>query len=164
MINKKPARIGAFLLALSLSAPISVWAGYYGHHGFGHHGYYRHHYYPRFYADSGHPQHGVASVHLGTLDLNVKPKDTQVYLNGNYIGVTDNFDGSPRYLWLKEGTYEVTFYNEGYATVVHEFEIYPGKVIDVKQRLLPGDSVPPGELTSTASPDSGSQPGRESGA
>ncbi len=185
MINKKPVRIVVFLLALSLSAPISVWAGYYGHHGYGHRGYYGHHgyghrgyyaqhayyghpgyghhYYPRFYGYSGHPQGGVASVHLGALDLNVKPKNTQVYLNGKYIGVTDNFDGVPRALWLKEGTYEIIFYLDGYATVVREFTIHPGVIIDVKQRLSPGASVPPGELTSTASPISGSEPRRESG-
>ncbi len=175
MINKKPVRIVVFLLALSLSAPISVWAGYYGHHGYGHrgyyghhgyyahNGYYGHHYYPRSYGYAGHPQRGVASVHLGALDLNVKPKNTQVYLNGKYIGVTDNFDGVPRALWLKEGTYEIIFYLDGYATVVREFTIQPGAVIDVKHRLSPGASVPPGELTSTASPNSGSEPRRDSG-
>ena len=99
----------------------------------------------------------------GALDLNVKPKDTQVYLNGKYIGVTDNFDGVPRALWLKEGTYEIIFHLDGYSTVVREFTIQPGAVIDVKQRLSPGASVPPGELTSTASPNSGSQLRRESG-
>ncbi len=83
---------------------------------------------------------------MGALDLNVKPKNTQVYLNGNHIGVTGKFDGSPNYLWLKEGTYELTFYNEGYMTVVQEFAIHAGAVMDVKLRLVPGLSVPPEEL------------------
>ena len=180
MINKKPVKIVVFFLALSLSAPISVWAGYYGHHGYGHrgyyghhgyghrgyygqhayyghHGYYGHHYYPGFYGYSGHPQHEVASVHLGALDLNVKPKKTQVYLNGNYIGMTDRFDGFPRYLWLKEGNHELIFYNEGYATVVREFSIRRGVVIDVRHHMLPGESVPPEDLTPTTYSDSESQ-------
>ncbi len=154
MINKKPVRFVVFLLALSLSAPISVWAGYYGHHGYGHHGYYSqhgyygHHYYPGFYGYSSHSQHGVASIHLGALDLNVKPKKTQVYLNGNYIGMTDRFDGFPGYLWLREGTDELIFYNEGYMTMVQNSAIYPGVVIDVRVRLVQGKPVPPEKLLS----------------
>ncbi len=181
MSTNKASKVVVTLIALALVAPVSTFAGSYGHHGhgghygyYGHHGYYGHYGYhgystypyygyTRFYDQSGQLYRG-ATDSLGALDLNVKPKNTQVYLNGRYIGVTGNFDGFPRYLWLKEGTYEVILYNEGYETVVHEFEIYPGTVIDVKQRLLPGDSVPPGELTSTGSPNSGSQPRRESGA
>ena len=84
---------------------------------------------------------------LGASDLNVKPKNTQIYLNGRHIGNSRRFDGFPRHLWLKEGTYEVILYNEGYTTVVREFTVVPGVLIDVKQRLQPGDSVPPEELT-----------------
>ncbi len=85
---------------------------------------------------------------LGTSGLNVKPKNTQIYLNGNYIVMTDRFDGFPDYLWLREGTYELIFYNEGYMTMVQNFAIYPGVVIDVRVRLVPGKPVPPEKLLS----------------
>ncbi len=125
--------------------------GYYGYRSYGHHGYYSH-YSPRFYGPDGNVYRGVSAVqNVGALDLNVKPKNTQVYLNGNYIGVTGKFDGFPNYLWLKEGTYELTFYNEGYMTVVQEFTIQQGAVIDVKLRLVSGQSVPPEELISGVS-------------
>ncbi len=124
MFNKKTSRIVVLLIALGLIAPMSAWAGYRGHHrshgyhsnyayygyrSYGHHGYYSQ-YSPRFYGPDGSVYHGVGAVqNLGALDLNVKPKNTQVYLNGNYIGVTGKFDGFPNFLWLREGTYELTF-------------------------------------------------------
>ena len=171
MINRNASRIAAVLVTVGLIASMSAWAGSRGHHGhhryhgyghyglygyggYRHYGYYGHHsrygngyygnYSPRFYGPHGNLYRGVGTVgDLGALDLNVKPKNTQVYLNGNYIGVTGKFDGSPNFLWLKRGTYELAFYNEGYLTVVQEFAIRAGSVIDVKLRLVPGQSVPP---------------------
>ncbi len=144
--------------------------GYGGHHGYGyrsHYGYgYRSHYgygghygygygyggySSNFYDPDGNLYRSVGDVEdLGALDLSVKPKNTQVYLNGNYIGATGKFDGFPNYLWLKEGTYELTFHNEGHMTVVQEFVVRSGGVGDVKLRLVPGQSFPPQDSTSNA--------------
>ena len=71
--------------------------------------------------------------------------------------MTDRFDGFPNYLWMKEGNHELIFYNEGYATVVREFSIRRGVVIDVRHRMLPGESVPPEDVTPTTYSDSESQ-------
>ena len=137
--------------------------GYYGHRSYyGHRGYYGHgqHYYPHRDRYLVQPHSGVTSDNnRGALALNVKPKRTEVYLDGRYIGVTGNYDGHPGYLWLEEGTYELMFYIEGYATVVREVTIDAGAVIDVRHRMLPGESVLPEELTSRASPDSESDLG-----
>lgn len=157
MINKNASKIVIFLVASGLISPISGWAGARsGHASLGHHGHHGHygygnHYYPRFYGHNGGPYQAVGLLdYLGGLDLNVKPKNTQIYLNGRYIGVTDNFDGIPRYLWLEEGTHEVIFFNEGYKTVLHEFIVRPGAVMKIKQRLQRGDSLPPEELSAKA--------------
>ncbi len=126
--------------------------GYGGHYGYGyggHYGYGYGGYSSNFYDPDGNLYRSVGDVEdLGALDLGVKPKNTQVYLNGNYIGATGKFDGFPDYLWLKEGTYELTFYNEGYMTVVQEFVVEAGGLSKVKLRLVPGQSVPPEELIS----------------
>ncbi|MCP4654843.1 MAG: PEGA domain-containing protein [bacterium] len=142
-----------------------------GHHGGGHYGggYYwpywprypwRHYYYRGFYH---YPYYGYpypydyyygrpvvrvdAGVAQGALDLDVRPDDTEVYLDGQLIGTTDDYDGWPRYLWLHEGTYELIFYNEGYQTVVREYAIRPDVVLDVDERMQPGESIPAEELT-----------------
>ena len=164
MSTNKASKVVVTLIALALVVPVSTFAGSYGHHGhgghyghyghhghyghYGHHGYSTYHYYgyTRFYDQSGQLYRG-ATDGLGALDLNVKPKNTQVYLNGHYIGVADNFDGFPRHLVLKKGTYELVFYNEGYRTVVREITVFPGAIIDIRFRLNPGESVPPEKLS-----------------
>ena len=129
------------------------YGGYYRHHGYGHHGHhgspgpygyrdYRHH--PRYYGSKGVAQQGDASnEELGAVDLNVRPKNTQVYLNGHYIGVTGDFDGFPRQLWLERGTHELTLLRPGSEPLVRELEIRPGVELDVRHRIRPGPSEPP---------------------
>ena len=136
--------------------------GYYRHHGYGHHGYgyrgygyrgYGHHsyhgypeysHYPRYYGSEGVVQQGGASsAKLGAVDLNVRPKNTQVYLNGHYIGVTGAFDGFPRQLWLERGTHELTLLRPGFEPLIHEFTIRPGVNLNVRHRMRPGSSEPP---------------------
>ena len=43
----------------------------------------------------------------GVLDLNVKPKDTRVWVDGNLRGKVDEFDGHPRKLHLVAGDHRV---------------------------------------------------------
>ncbi len=164
-------------------AGLQVSVGFHGHHH-GHHGYYRpfrHHawygYYPYRYVYPHVYHHGYYGVpryasRYGGLDLNVKPKKTtQVYVDGNYVGVTGNFDGWPEHLWLDKGSYELIFYNPGYETVVRHVEVQPGVVIKIREDMRPGEATPPEELTtvrpkssvpaprSRAAPQAAPQPG-----
>ncbi|HTQ80511.1 MAG TPA: PEGA domain-containing protein [Thermoanaerobaculia bacterium] len=84
----------------------------------------------------------------GALDLDLSPADTQVYLNGEYIGVVDDFDGWPQYLWLDPGTYDIVFYREGYKTLARQVTIYRGTVIDWDDKLEKGPSIRPEDLPS----------------
>ncbi|MFP3939292.1 MAG: PEGA domain-containing protein [Thermoanaerobaculia bacterium] len=83
---------------------------------------------------------------MGALDTDVRPEEAEVWLNGQRIGIADNFDGWPRYLWLEEGTYDVVFYHEGFETLARQYTIYPGVVIDVEDRMRRGEAVHPLEL------------------
>ncbi len=148
-------------------AGLNVSVGFHGHHGhYRGHGHYRpyHHYYgyhpyrffyPRVYY---HGTYGVPryASRFGGLDLNVKPKKTQVYVDGNYVGLTGAYDGWPEHLWLPvsrlaasggTNSYELIFYNPGYKTVVRHVELQPGVVIKIRDDMQPGDSIPPEELT-----------------
>jgi PEGA domain len=83
---------------------------------------------------------------VGALDLDISPGRTQVYLDGQYIGTVDDYDGFPSYLWLDKGTYDIAFYLEGYKTLARQVSIYPGSVVDMDDRLEPGASVRPEDL------------------
>ncbi len=120
----------------------------YGHHGYSGYGYYNRPYYGQYNGPNSSydgPTGDVARQSgLGALDLNVRPKkQVEVYVDGQYVGVTGNFDGYPGYLWLEEGTHQLVFYSDGYNTVAREYTIRPGVVIDVSFRLAPGRSVRP---------------------
>ena len=185
---KRPIRIGIPLIMVALFVsvlPRTAEAGYYRHHygyrshygHYGHYGGYRHGYYghhgyrysPYYsYGDSyyrprgGLDRQAARLAGLGALDLSVRPrKGVGVYLDGKHIGVVGDFDGYPSYLWLKEGTYQLVFYRDGYMTVVREYTIHPGAVVDVELRMERGRSVPPEKLVAGLAEDR-SEDGHES--
>jgi PEGA domain-containing protein len=122
----------------------------YGYHGYG--------FWPGFwwwmgydypYYPYGHGQpYYYGRADGGALDLDVYPGRTEVYLDGQYIGRVDAFDGWPRYLWLPKGTYDLVLYLDGFKTIARQITVYPGMVIDVDDRMEPGESVRPESLAS----------------
>jgi hypothetical protein len=100
--------------------------------------------YPYDRYDRGRGYYGRDEV--GALDLDLSPGRTQVYLDGQYLGTVDQYDGFPSYLWLEKGTYDIAFYLDGYKTLARQVTIYPGTVIDMEDRLEPGESVRPEDL------------------
>lgn len=102
--------------------------------------------YSPYYYDHPYERHGYYQDGAGALDLDVSPGRTQVFLDGQYIGTVDQYDGFPTYLWLEKGTYDLVLYLDGYRTVAKQISVYPGAVIDVNDRLEPGPSVRPEDL------------------
>jgi hypothetical protein len=141
-----------------------------GHHSGGHypHGYYPHSYWSIYYGypyywwwagpDYGYPYPYYGGGYAGygsygeeasgALDLDVSPDKTQVFLDGQYLGTVDDFDGWPQYLWLEKGTYDLALYLPGFKTVAKQISVYPGVVIDVGDRLEAGESIRPEDLPS----------------
>lgn len=125
---------------------LGLYFGYYGPYYGGY--YYPYYYYPYYWGVPYYvPRRAYREYQLGALDLNVRPKKTEVYLDGQYIGTAGRYDGFPDHLWLEEGSYELIFYRPGLATERRVLSVYPGVVVDVRLRLQPGESVAPGELT-----------------
>lgn len=106
---------------------------------------YGYYYRPWYYGPP--PVADRSAYDLGALDLNVRPLSAQVYLNGQYIGKADRYNGFPGYLWLERGTYELIFYRPGLRTEVRTVTVYPDLTIDVPVEMLPGESVPVEQLT-----------------
>lgn len=87
------------------------------------------------------------AIGIGGLDLNIKPRKAEVFVNGEYAGTVADFDGYPSFLWLDEGDHIVTIYKGGFKTFEENFAIKAGVVYPVKFQLAPGTSEPP--LTET---------------
>lgn len=86
----------------------------------------------------------------GALDTDVSPERAEVWVDGRRVGVADEFDGFPDYLWLEKGTYDVVIYLPGFKTIARQYTIYPGLVIDVEDRMERGESIHPEELPTTS--------------
>lgn len=107
-----------------------LWYGYgYGPYGYG--PYYRG-YYGRY--GYGMPRNWAV------VDTDVSPESARVYLDGQYIGTADDFDGYPDYLYLKRGRYRLEFRLEGFQARTIEVNARPGVKIDVDDKLarVPG--------------------------
>lgn len=115
----------------------TTWGGYWG-------GYWDPYWYgPRVGYTAVYPRTGAR---YGALDTDVSPERAEVWLDGRKIGVADDFDGFPNYLWLEKGTYDVVFYRPGFQTIARQYSIYPGLVIDVEDRMEPGEAIHPLDL------------------
>jgi hypothetical protein len=92
------------------------------------------------------PRAGVPGMRYGALDTDIVPERAEVWVDGQRVGVADDFDGFPDYLWLEEGTYDVVFFSPGRRTLARQYSVYAGLVIDVEDRLEEGEAVHPLDL------------------
>jgi hypothetical protein len=61
----------------------------------------------------------------GTLRLKVKPRDAEVYVDGYYAGVVDDFDGIFQRLHLDSGPHRIEVRAPGYEPLMFEVRITP---------------------------------------
>jgi hypothetical protein len=91
---------------------------------------------------------------MGGLDLSVKPKDAEVWVDGKYFAEARDLDGDPSYLWLKEGAHHVVLYKAGYRAFDEDVAVNVGIIRELKVRLEPGKSEPPVPAAPEARPES----------
>lgn len=98
-------------------------------------------YYGAYYPYGGHYGYGRApSGNWALVDTDVSPESARVYLDGQYVGTADDFDGYPDYLYLRTGRYRLEFRLEGYENRTTEVDARPGVKLEVGDRLakIPG--------------------------
>ncbi len=81
--------------------------------------------------------HSYKEKGLSAYDVNIKPKDADIFLDGVYVGKADDFDGSPKFLIVKPGTHTITAKREGYKTYTVRVSINPGEQINLNKHLEP---------------------------
>jgi hypothetical protein len=59
----------------------------------------------------------------GTLRLKVKPRDAQVYIDGNYSGIVDDYSGLFHHLRLESGPHHVEVRADGYQSLTFDVNI-----------------------------------------
>jgi len=137
------------------------WGPFYGY-GYGY-GYPYRYGYPYGYPDW---PYGYSSNITGTVKTEITPKQTEVYVDGYYAGVADDFDGVFQGLDTSPGGHAVTLHLEGYRTVTRNIYVRPDstyKLRETMEKLAPGEVAdpvpPPGRSDGTMpTPDVGSTP------
>ncbi|HEY6064638.1 MAG TPA: PEGA domain-containing protein [Thermoanaerobaculia bacterium] len=104
---------------------------YYGY-GYGYGPYYRG--YPYGYRGYGYG-YGSRGASWAVVDTDVSPEAARVYLDGQYIGTADDFDGYPDYLYLRQGRYRLEFRLEGFQTRTIDVDARPGVKVDIDDKL-----------------------------
>jgi hypothetical protein len=78
--------------------------------------------------------------------LEVKPKEAEVYVDGYYAGVVDDFDGTFQRLRVEPGEHEIELWLDGYRTVRQKVYLARDKTFRIKyqlERLAAGQAPEP---------------------
>jgi len=75
--------------------------------------------------------------------LEVKPREAQVFVDGYYAGLVDDFDGMFQRLRTQPGQHDITLYLDGFRTVHQKVLLTPDKTLDIKLRM---EKLGPGEI------------------
>ena len=73
----------------------------------------------------------------GSLRLRVEPKDAQVFVDGYYAGLVDEFDGHFQHLDLVPGPHHVEVHAPGYERLPIDVFIQPHHTIQYQGHLTP---------------------------
>ena len=79
---------------------------------------------------------GPSSPYYGGVSLEFTPGDAAVYVDGNYAGVVEDFDGTRRPLNLAAGTHRVELQASGYEPLAFDVTVQPGQVVPYRGDML----------------------------
>ncbi|HEY7292197.1 MAG TPA: hypothetical protein VH583_20340 [Vicinamibacterales bacterium] len=69
------------------------------------------------------------SVEYGGVRIQNAPRDAQVYVDGYYSGIVDDFDGSGQHMNLSAGVHKVEIHITGQAPIEFDVNVQPGQTI-----------------------------------
>lgn len=145
--------------------PIDVRLGFYYHPYFG---FYYGPYYGPFYPYPG-PYAGPVRYSASAIRTRVKPLETEIYLNGYFAGIADDFDGVFQRLYVPAGEHMIELRLAGHRSFSRMIYVAPGDTFELDHRMEPlrageTNAAPPaprslpGDWTEPPPSTSGSQP------
>ena len=84
---------------------------------------------PAYGYGGGYYQQPYNSFDVGELRLDVQPRHAQVFVDGYYAGVVDDFDGAFQSLKLEPGAYRIEISAPGFETLTFDVRLNPGQDI-----------------------------------
>jgi len=101
--------------------------------GFGWH-YYDPYWWGGYYGGGGYT---YVYTNIGSLRLKVKPREAQVFVDGYYVGVVDDFDGAFQRLQLEQGPHRVEIRLPGFETLSFDVRVLVDHTINLHGELRP---------------------------
>jgi hypothetical protein len=154
---------------------VVVGAGY--HYPYRYPYYYPYYYYPYYYAPffyggfypaywgvgfgwgypyPAHPYYGYYD-NRGSARLQVTPRNAQVFIDGYYVGLVDDFDGYLQRLHVEPGEHELQIYLDGYRTIREKVLFRPGATLKVAYAMQPLAAGEPNEARPAPDPNARAQ-------
>jgi len=72
-----------------------------------------------------------------SLQLQVAPRETEVFIDGYFAGTVDNFDGKFQRLHIQPGAHELTLYLDGHHKVTQQVLIRPRASFRIRYTMMP---------------------------
>lgn len=74
---------------------------------------------------------------FGGVRLQVRPRDAQVFVDGHYAGIVDDFDGTFQQLRLEQGGHKIEIRMPGFEDFEMDVHVQPGRTITIHETLRP---------------------------
>jgi hypothetical protein len=75
---------------------------------------------------------------LGGVQLALEPRRAQVFVDGMYAGLVDDFAGYYRHLPLPAGNHRIEVFAPGYQPLIFDVTVVPDRTITYRQSLVSG--------------------------
>ncbi len=118
---------------------IGIYGGY--PFGYGYYGYGYPYYYGGYYGAYGYPAYGYPYGYVGAVSayggvrIQGAPEDAQVFADGYYVGVVDDFDGSFQHMNLTPGAHRIEIRPRDQAPVSFDVQVQAGQTITYRADL-----------------------------
>ena len=102
---------------------------FFGNYGYGYGGY------P--YPPGPYSPWQVSGYDIGAVRLKIRPRDAQVFVDGNYAGLVDDFDGTFQSLRIEQGGHKIEIHMPGYEDLELDVHVQAGRTITLSETLRP---------------------------
>ena len=102
---------------------------YYGNYGYGYGGY--------GYPSAPYSPWQASGYDIGSVRLKIRPRDAQVFVDGNYAGRVDDFDGSFQSLRLEQGGHKIEIHMPGFEDLELDVHVQAGRTLTLNEDLKP---------------------------
>jgi hypothetical protein len=77
----------------------------------------------------------MPDVVYGGLRITDAPRDAQVFADGNYVGIVDDFDGAAQHLNLEPGQHRIEIHAPGLTPIAFDVVVQAGRTITLRAEI-----------------------------